>query len=60
MIEDHFRVFRAKLPAYLPAYRAMGLFTVNLAMKKDTLTSEREEIIINLLKGEESLLRKQK
>jgi len=49
-IEQHIRVFREKLPAYLPAYCAMGLLTVELAMKK-TLSPERAEIIKKILKG---------
>jgi predicted short-subunit dehydrogenase-like oxidoreductase (DUF2520 family) len=50
-IEQHIRVFREKLPAYLPVYCAMGLLTVDLAMKKGTLPPERAEIIKKILKG---------
>jgi predicted short-subunit dehydrogenase-like oxidoreductase (DUF2520 family) len=48
-IEEHIRVFREKLPAYLPAYCAMGLLTVDLAMKKNTLTPARAEVIKKIL-----------
>jgi predicted short-subunit dehydrogenase-like oxidoreductase (DUF2520 family) len=44
-IEQHIRVLREKLPAYLPAYCTMGLLTVELAVKKETLTPEKAEII---------------
>lgn len=50
-IEQHIRVFREKLPAYLPVYCAMGLLTVDLAMKKRSLSPERAEIIKKILKG---------
>jgi len=44
-VEQHIRVLREKLPAYLPAYCAMGLLTVDLAVEKGTLALEKAEII---------------
>jgi len=48
-IEQHIRVLREKLPAYLPAYCAMGLLTVDLAIKKRTLSPEKAELIKTIL-----------
>ncbi|MHB9099602.1 MAG: DUF2520 domain-containing protein, partial [Syntrophales bacterium] len=48
-IEEHIRLFRKKLPAYLPSYCIMGLLTVNLAMKRNTLPPERAAVIKNIL-----------
>jgi predicted short-subunit dehydrogenase-like oxidoreductase (DUF2520 family) len=48
-IEQHIRVLREKLPAYLPAYCEMGLLTVELAVKKGTLSMEKAEMIKTLL-----------
>jgi predicted short-subunit dehydrogenase-like oxidoreductase (DUF2520 family) len=48
-IEQHIRVLNETLPDYLPAYCAMGLLTVELAMKRGTLSQEKAEIIRNLL-----------
>jgi predicted short-subunit dehydrogenase-like oxidoreductase (DUF2520 family) len=48
-IEQHIRVLREKLPAYLPAYRSMGLLTVDLAVEKGTLSPEKAEMIKTLL-----------
>jgi len=48
-VEQHIRVLRDTLPAYLPAYRAMGLQTVDLALKKGALSPERAEAIRVLL-----------
>jgi predicted short-subunit dehydrogenase-like oxidoreductase (DUF2520 family) len=49
-IEQHIRVLRETLPDYLPAYCAMGLLTVELALKGNTLSPEGADIIINILK----------
>jgi predicted short-subunit dehydrogenase-like oxidoreductase (DUF2520 family) len=51
-IKEHIRVYRERFPSYLPAYCAMGLLTVDLAMKKNSLTLERAEVINNILKDE--------
>lgn len=48
-IEQHIRVLREKLPAYLPAYCAMGLLTVDLAIKKGTLSPKKAEAIKTIL-----------
>jgi predicted short-subunit dehydrogenase-like oxidoreductase (DUF2520 family) len=48
-IEQHIRVLREKLPAYLPAYCSMGLLTVDLAVKKGTLSPEKAEAIKAIL-----------
>ncbi len=49
-IEQHIRVFHETLPDYLPAYCAMGLLTVELAMKRNSLSQESADIIKNILK----------
>lgn len=51
-VEEHLRLFREKLPAYLPAYRALGLLTVNLAVKKNTAAPERAALIKSTLEEE--------
>jgi predicted short-subunit dehydrogenase-like oxidoreductase (DUF2520 family) len=48
-IEQHIRVLSETLPDYLPAYCAMGLLTVELAIKRNTLSPERADIIKNIL-----------
>jgi len=48
-IEQHIRVLREKLPAYLPVYCSMGLQTVDLAVRKGTLSLEKAETIKTLL-----------
>lgn len=48
-IEQHIRVLREQLPAFLPAYCAMGLLTVDLAVKKGTLSKEKAETIKTIL-----------
>ena len=50
-IVQHIRVFHEKQPAFLPVYCAMGLLTVDLAMKKGTLSPEKAEIIKEILQG---------
>jgi predicted short-subunit dehydrogenase-like oxidoreductase (DUF2520 family) len=50
-MKQHLLVFRDKLPAYLTAYCTMGLQTVELALKKKTLSRERAELIKEILKG---------
>ena len=50
-IEQHIRVLNETLPDYLPAYCAMGLLTVELAMKGGALSQEKAAIIRNLLEG---------
>jgi predicted short-subunit dehydrogenase-like oxidoreductase (DUF2520 family) len=49
-IEEHLSVFREKLPVYLPAYCAMGLLTLELSIKKNTITPESAEVIKIILK----------
>ena len=48
-IERHISVLNETLPDYLPAYCAMGLLTVELAMKGDTLSPEKADIVKNIL-----------
>ncbi len=50
-VEKHLRALRDKLPALLPLYCAMGNKTVELGLKKATLTPDRADMITNLLKG---------
>jgi len=49
-IEKHIRVIRETLPDYLPVYCTLGCLTVDLAIKKNTLSPEKAEIIKNILK----------
>ncbi len=49
-IEQHIRVFRETLPDYLPAYCVMGLLTVELAIKRNSLSPEIADIVKNILK----------
>jgi predicted short-subunit dehydrogenase-like oxidoreductase (DUF2520 family) len=51
-IAQHVRVIRENLPAFLTAYREMGLLTLNLAMQKGGLSPEGAELIRRILKGE--------
>lgn len=48
-IEQHIRVLHEKLPAYLSVYCSMGLMTVDLAVKKGTLSPEKAEKIKTIL-----------
>jgi len=50
-IEKHLTAIREKMPRLLPLYCVMGMQTVELGMRKKTLTPDRAEIIRNLLKG---------
>jgi predicted short-subunit dehydrogenase-like oxidoreductase (DUF2520 family) len=52
-IEQHLKVFRDKLPGYLPAYCALGLLTVDLAVAKRSLSPERAEAIRKILRKED-------
>lgn len=49
-IEQHIRIFHETLPDYLPAYCTMGLLTVQLAMKRNALSSDKADIMKNILK----------
>jgi predicted short-subunit dehydrogenase-like oxidoreductase (DUF2520 family) len=49
-IEQHIHVLSETMPYYLPAYCVMGLLTVELAVKGNTLSPERADIIKNILK----------
>jgi predicted short-subunit dehydrogenase-like oxidoreductase (DUF2520 family) len=51
-IEKHLKAFRERLPRLLPFYCIMGMETVEVGLKKKTLTPDNAEIIKNLLKGE--------
>jgi len=48
-IGQHIRVLSETLPEYLPAYCAMGLLTVGLALKGNTLSPEKADKIRNIL-----------
>lgn len=50
-IEKHLTAIQEKMPRLLPFYCIMGMQTVELGMKKKTLTADRAEIIRNLLEG---------
>lgn len=48
-VEQHLQVLKTTMPGYLPAYRAMGLLTVDLAVRKGSLAPERAETLRKLL-----------
>ena len=48
-VEQHIRVLSETLPDYLPAYCALGLLTVALALKRKSLSPEHAYIINNIL-----------
>lgn len=50
-IEQHLAVFTERLPLYLPAYRAMGLMTLELALQKKSLSPQKAEAIKKILEG---------
>jgi predicted short-subunit dehydrogenase-like oxidoreductase (DUF2520 family) len=50
-VAKHLTALREKLPTLLPLYCEMGKQTVELGIKKKTLTPDRAKIIMNLLKG---------
>ena len=50
-VKKHIRAFRDRLPEILDAYSIMGAFTVDIGLKKGTLTRERAEEIKSLLLG---------
>jgi predicted short-subunit dehydrogenase-like oxidoreductase (DUF2520 family) len=49
-IERHIRVFHETLPEYLPVYCALGLMTVELARKRNSVPPERAELMREILK----------
>jgi Uncharacterized conserved protein len=50
-VKKHIQAFRDRLPEILDAYSIMGAFTVDIGLKKGTLTAERAEEIKSLLLG---------
>lgn len=50
-ISSHIDIMNRLSPELLPLYRSLGLYTVDLALKKGTLDKEGEEKIKNLLGG---------
>jgi predicted short-subunit dehydrogenase-like oxidoreductase (DUF2520 family) len=48
-VQRHIAVLKEKLPAYVPAYCIMGRLTVDLALKKTTLSPEKAAIIRDIL-----------
>ena len=50
-ISSHIDIMRKLTPELLPLYRSLGLYTVDLALKKGTLDKEGEEKIKKLLGG---------
>jgi predicted short-subunit dehydrogenase-like oxidoreductase (DUF2520 family) len=50
-IEKHLQAFRETLPDLLNAYCELGLMTVDIALRKGSLTPERAKIIKTLFKG---------
>ncbi len=51
-IHSHLRALREKLPQFLPLYKELGVLTVDVGLKKQTLSPERAEAIKRLLEGE--------
>ncbi|HOO89450.1 MAG TPA: DUF2520 domain-containing protein [Syntrophales bacterium] len=50
-IRRHLDVLKNKMPALLNLYCEMGLFTVDIGLKNDTLSEDRADDIKTLLKG---------
>jgi predicted short-subunit dehydrogenase-like oxidoreductase (DUF2520 family) len=50
-IEKHLKAIRERLPSLLPLYCIMGMETVEVGLKKKTLSPASAEVIRNLLKG---------
>jgi predicted short-subunit dehydrogenase-like oxidoreductase (DUF2520 family) len=50
-IEKHLKAIRERLPGLMPLYCIMGMETVEVGLKKKTLTPVSAEVIRNLLKG---------
>jgi predicted short-subunit dehydrogenase-like oxidoreductase (DUF2520 family) len=50
-IRRHLEVLGEKMPHILNLYREMGLFTVDIALRNNTLSKDRAEEIQSLLKG---------
>lgn len=50
-IEKHLQAFRETLPDLLDTYCELGLMTVDIALKKGSITPERAKIIKKLFKG---------
>ena len=48
----HLAALKSSFPALLPLYCSMGLATISLGLKKQTLNPEKAEIIKNLLEGD--------
>lgn len=51
-IHRHLRALQEKLPQFLPLYQELGVLTVDVGLKKRTLSPERAEAIKRLLEGE--------
>ena len=51
-IEKHLDAFRKKLPDFLQTYRALGLITTDLGLKKKSLSREKAAMMRKTLKGE--------
>lgn len=51
-IQRHLRALKEKLPQFLPLYQELGVLTVDVGLKKRTLSPERAEAIKRLLEGE--------
>jgi predicted short-subunit dehydrogenase-like oxidoreductase (DUF2520 family) len=49
-IKKHAEALRKKLPAFLPAYSALGILTTDVGLKKKTLSPETAQLITELLK----------
>ncbi len=50
-IRRHLKVLKYKMPALLNVYCEMGLFTVEIALRNNTLSEDRADEIKSLLKG---------
>jgi predicted short-subunit dehydrogenase-like oxidoreductase (DUF2520 family) len=51
-IRGHLKILGEKMPRLLDLYREMGFFTVDIALRNNTLPSDRVEEIRSLLKGD--------
>ncbi len=48
-VERHIRILNETMPEYLPTYRVLGLLTVELALKSNSLSRERADLIDDIM-----------
>jgi len=51
-VEKHLSAFQEKLPAFLEAYRTLGIVTTELGIKRKSLSPQKAESMRRILKGD--------